>query len=406
MGCCCSTPSNQVPSSYGAKDHKAEKRIYKLLLLGIGSSGKSTIYKQLQLIHGQGIDSETIRDSSDGIRQNILLGIVKLLLSSDDLVNMSPKFADCKVDMNEEITKQAVTFVVQYRESLHHNQNMYLKDESEIDNGNYIDYNVVNTINKNYYDSSNTNHNNERKTNGLVSRLSSSINFELTHEQINWENIEDLKNALIYLWELPSIKNTFQHRNYFAFPDNMPYFLNQIDRIFDENYIPNQDDYIQSRIRTAGIISSRFGIPMGGPNEKNKNDKSFKMDIIDVGGQRNERRKWIYQFDGCTAVIFVAALNHYCSKLFVLFSLVFFCVLFCFVLFFEWKNVFVILFFDHTSLCILFSFVFFCFLLFSFVFFCFLCFVSGLRMKQKMPCTNHYYYFRKFLVRNGFVIHK
>jgi hypothetical protein len=33
--------------------------------------------------------------------------------------------------------------------------------------------------------------------------------------------------------------------------------------------------------------------------------------IIDVGGQRNERKKWIHCFDSVNAVIFVAALSEY-----------------------------------------------------------------------------------------------
>lgn len=33
--------------------------------------------------------------------------------------------------------------------------------------------------------------------------------------------------------------------------------------------------------------------------------------IFDVGGQRNERKKWIHCFDDVTAVIFVAAISEY-----------------------------------------------------------------------------------------------
>ena len=38
--------------------------------------------------------------------------------------------------------------------------------------------------------------------------------------------------------------------------------------------------------------------------------------MYDVGGQRNERRKWIHCFEDVTAVIFVAAISEYDQKLF------------------------------------------------------------------------------------------
>ena len=41
-----------------------------------------------------------------------------------------------------------------------------------------------------------------------------------------------------------------------------------------------------------------------------------KFVIIDVGGQRNERKKWIHCFEDVNAIIFVAALSEYDQKLF------------------------------------------------------------------------------------------
>lgn len=39
--------------------------------------------------------------------------------------------------------------------------------------------------------------------------------------------------------------------------------------------------------------------------------KKHRFRIVDVGGQRSERKKWIHCFEGVTAVIFVSALNEY-----------------------------------------------------------------------------------------------
>ena len=37
----------------------------------------------------------------------------------------------------------------------------------------------------------------------------------------------------------------------------------------------------------------------------------FYHRMIDVGGQRSERRKWIHAFEGVKAVIFLTAINEY-----------------------------------------------------------------------------------------------
>jgi len=58
-------------------------------------------------------------------------------------------------------------------------------------------------------------------------------------------------------------------------------------------------DILQARVRTSGIVEEKYLI----------DDVNFTM--FDVGGQRNERKKWIHCFDGVTAVIFVAAINEY-----------------------------------------------------------------------------------------------
>ena len=53
------------------------------------------------------------------------------------------------------------------------------------------------------------------------------------------------------------------------------------------------------RIRTTGIHELRFQL----------DDIDFLC--VDVGGQRNERKKWISQFENVDAVVFVASLAAY-----------------------------------------------------------------------------------------------
>ncbi|XP_037467327.1 guanine nucleotide-binding protein alpha-1 subunit-like [Triticum dicoccoides] len=53
---------------------------------------------------------------------------------------------------------------------------------------------------------------------------------------------------------------------------------------------------------------------MGPLGESKRGGEVYRL--YDVGGQRNERRKWIHLFEGVDAVIFCAAISEYCQLLF------------------------------------------------------------------------------------------
>ncbi|KAM9942377.1 hypothetical protein ACTFIW_001976 [Dictyostelium discoideum] len=80
---------------------------------------------------------------------------------------------------------------------------------------------------------------------------------------------------------------------------NEPCFFDNIDRYMREDFVPNEQDVLRCRVRTTGIQESEFTF-----------DK-IRLKIVDVGGQRSQRRKWIHCFDCVTAVIFVAAMSDY-----------------------------------------------------------------------------------------------
>ncbi len=115
---------------------------------------------------------------------------------------------------------------------------------------------------------------------------------------------EKLGTMLKALWNDPGVRTAFDHRSDFQLTDSAEYFFNKLDEIMQPGYIPSAQDVLRSRVRTTGIVENEFTV-----------DKHiFKM--FDVGGQRNERKKWIHCFEKVTAVIFVAAISEYDQKLY------------------------------------------------------------------------------------------
>ncbi len=72
-----------------------------------------------------------------------------------------------------------------------------------------------------------------------------------------------------------------------------------MNRIASPKYTPNNEDVLRARITTTGVNVFNF---KSGP-------LSIKM--IDVGGQRSERRHWVETFDNVTTLIFCVALSEY-----------------------------------------------------------------------------------------------
>ena len=78
-----------------------------------------------------------------------------------------------------------------------------------------------------------------------------------------------------------------------------PSFFDNIQRIGSKEYVPIDQDILRVRVRTIGIEEAKFEF----------DGLEFRM--VDVGGQRSERRKWIHCFENVTAVLFCTALSEY-----------------------------------------------------------------------------------------------
>jgi len=109
----------------------------------------------------------------------------------------------------------------------------------------------------------------------------------------------EMGNIIKSLWNDPGFKKTWHERAEYQVQDALKYYVEEIDRISASDYIPTEADILRSRVRTTGIQEEHYFID------------GIEFIMFDVGGQRNERKKWIHIFDNCTAVIFVAAISEY-----------------------------------------------------------------------------------------------
>jgi len=101
------------------------------------------------------------------------------------------------------------------------------------------------------------------------------------------------------LWSESPIQNAYARRSAFQLPDSASYFFNNVERVARKDFVPSNDDILRARVRTTGIVENSFVV------------ENNHFQIFDVGGQRNERKKWIHCFEGVTAVLFVCAISEY-----------------------------------------------------------------------------------------------
>jgi len=114
------------------------------------------------------------------------------------------------------------------------------------------------------------------------------------------QHVSDIRDV----WGDPATQMAYMRSSEFQLSDSAAYYFNRIDMIGKDGYVPDAQDILRSRAKTTGIIETEFEV----------GDIRFKM--VDVGGQRSERKKWIHCFEDVTAVIFCVAMSEFDLKLF------------------------------------------------------------------------------------------
>ncbi|KAJ6233814.1 guanine nucleotide-binding protein g(o) subunit alpha [Anaeramoeba flamelloides] len=121
----------------------------------------------------------------------------------------------------------------------------------------------------------------------------------------NSEFTKEIGLALQLLWKDEAIGQTFLKRNTkFHLNDSMEFFFDSLERISQPDYIPTNEDVLRCRTTTVSVDEAEFQLD------------DFHFTLIDVGGQRNERRKWSYCYDKISTVIFFVSLIGYSQVLF------------------------------------------------------------------------------------------
>uniref|UniRef100_A0A8C9WVF6 Guanine nucleotide-binding protein G(Olf) subunit alpha n=1 Tax=Sander lucioperca TaxID=283035 RepID=A0A8C9WVF6_SANLU len=192
------------------KERQAYKATHRLLLLGAGESGKSTIVKQMRILHVNGFNAEEKKQKIQDIRKNVKDAIVTIVSAMSTLIPPVPL-------ANPED---------QFR----------------------IDY---------------------------IKSIAPLSDFDYSQEFFDHAK---------KLWDDEGVKACFERSNEY--------------QLIDFCKLPPKD-LLRCRVLTSGIFETRFQV-----------DK-VNFHMFDVGGQRDERRKWIQCFNDVTAIIFVVASSSY-----------------------------------------------------------------------------------------------
>ncbi|EYC31552.1 hypothetical protein Y032_0004g2214 [Ancylostoma ceylanicum] len=163
------------------------------------------------------------------------------------------------------------------------------------------------------------------------------------------ELTEVVADSIGRLLEDPSVQEVLRQSSELSIEESSKYFLRELPRIRENDYLPSLEDILKSRVSTSGVYQFTFLIKNftfkssnegengsnGGEDGSNwealllafvpealrrsgfvraaqlsENDL-VKFRVFDVGGQKAQRRKWIHIFDDVHAVLFITSLSEY-----------------------------------------------------------------------------------------------
>jgi len=185
------------------EDFKNESKYIKLLVLGAGESGKSTIIKQMKLIHPnvdgraeEGFTKEERLDARRAIYLNIMDNMNNLLIAIEAL----------QIDGYQKV----------------------------------LEFPSVETLD-NYF-----------------TKIS---NYRPKPEEpfdSSFCPSGEIMSAIQTLWQNDVVQQAYKRRNEFQLADSMAYFIQHLERICGKDYQPNEQDVLRARVKTTGVSKIEF----------------------------------------------------------------------------------------------------------------------------------------------------
>ncbi|QPG74969.1 hypothetical protein FOA43_002308 [Brettanomyces nanus] len=340
MGCTTSIEANDgeyhemMQNSQVEKILKASKQQkknqVKLLLLGAGESGKSTVLKQLRLLHKGGFtEQERIQyknitwADTIGSMQTLIIQARKLGIKLDCDKPSSYLYSDKQKILGykplEGVNTSAAggaaflkDFVLKYSESSAHTRKFKSTGKANAGWNEEMD-----GVDGELFDGSSNATSNTGESRGTadedldsdsllkdyLQEVNGSVHKNKSHKK-HYTKLE-IAEAIGKLWQGDEgIKKCFSKSNLFQIEGSAPYFFPKAGDYASSEYTCTDEDILKGRIKTTGITETNFNID------------GIKFKILDAGGQRSERKKWMHCFQDITCTCFVLAVSEYDQVLF------------------------------------------------------------------------------------------
>ncbi|CAG8502275.1 8097_t:CDS:2 [Ambispora gerdemannii] len=207
------------------KEEMDRTKSAKLLLLGSSESGKTTVLKQLKIIHGNGLEEER-RQYSRIVHLNVLTAMKAL---TNALEHFGHSLADPKNEEHLEKFQMLTTIKV--------------------------------TLNRNSL------------------TVQAAIRDKKSDDDTASETFREHSESIQALWSDAAIRKCFENASDIGLQDSAKYFLDHVERFAQPDYVPTDDDILQARVRTIGVTEHEFRI-------KGSDPEIFR--IFDVGGHRSQ----------------------------------------------------------------------------------------------------------------------